>query len=203
MTAITITQELKDLNNLPQSVGSIRTFNNIPKSLYSVVYNNGQRTDGYNKLLSTVHYDEGFRDVVTPTIDDATQKLGALFFDGGNDYFTYYIVAKTQEEQDDYQQSQEDADQYGQKASQRKADGDRMIERFFAYIWRQNGGGLSNADALTAVTLIWDALLPVSYGQMEFAKIRLNAIDQTGLNQPVIDIINLAISKIQNYLDNE
>ncbi len=184
------------------AVDSIRQFNSIPKSYVSNNYHSGQRTDGYHTLNNSIHEVDGFFDVVSPIIDDAIQKLGTLFFD--SDKFTYPVEVKTQQEQDDYIQNQEDNDQYGQKTQTRRSDGDRMIERFFAYITRQNGlGNLSNQNAITSVTLIWDALLPLSYGQMEFCKILLNGIDQTGLNQPVKDIVNLAISKVQDYLDNE
>lgn len=204
MKAITVTQALKDLNIelfKNNAVGSIRKMN-IPNSFFSLTHENGQRTDGYHTLDNSVHEADGFFDVVTPILDDAIEKLGAIFFDV--DKFTYPIVAKTQDEQDSYIQAQEEADQYGTKTQTRRTDGDRMIERFFAYITRQNGeGSLSNQNAITSVTLIWDALLPLSYGQMEFTKILLNDIDQTGLNQPVKDIIDLGIQQVQDYLDNE
>jgi len=52
MKAIIITQEIKDLNpNLfKQDVGVIKKFKEIPKSLYSTIYFNRQRTDGYHIL---------------------------------------------------------------------------------------------------------------------------------------------------------
>lgn len=204
MKAIQITQQIKDLNaklypNLV--VDSIRQFSNIPKSFYSPNYNLGQRTDGYNTLSNTIHESDGFYDVITPVYDEATQKLGTIFFDV--DKFTYNVLEKTQEEIDEYNQIQLDQDSYQSKIDRRSNDGKRGIQRLFARINRDVDNGLSVQNAATAANLIFDATNIMAYGQFELAKNRLNQIDTTGLNQPVIDLINLAKDKIQQYLDNE
>jgi hypothetical protein len=66
MIAITITQDLKDLNPdlFKQDVGVIRQLKELPKSLYSPTYFNGQRTDGYQTLPTETHEADGFFDVV-------------------------------------------------------------------------------------------------------------------------------------------
>jgi len=98
MIAITITQELKDLNPdlFKQDVGIIKQLKEIPKSLYSPTYFVGQRTDGYQTLPTATHEADGFYPVVIPTYDTSIEVLGALYFDV--DKFTHPVVAKTTEE---------------------------------------------------------------------------------------------------------
>jgi len=101
MIAITITQEIKDLNPdlFKQDVGIIKQLKEIPKSLYSPTYFNGQRTDGYQTLPTATHIADGFFEVITPTYDTSIERLGALFFDA--DKFTYPIEAIPQAEIDE------------------------------------------------------------------------------------------------------
>ena len=99
MKAITITQQLKDLNvKLFQSnlVGSIKALN-LPKSFYRPV-NNGARTDMYPTLNNSLHEVDGFYDLITPVYDSAIEKLGDIYFD--IDHFIYTITALTQDEID-------------------------------------------------------------------------------------------------------
>ena len=102
MIAITVTQEIKDLNiELFKNdiVGNIKQLKEIPKSLYSPTYFSGQRTDGYQTLDVSIHQADGFYNVVVPVYDSATQRLGALFFDV--DKFTYSVEAIPQVEIDE------------------------------------------------------------------------------------------------------
>lgn len=102
MKAIIVTLELKNANTklfINNEVGSIRQMK-MPKSLVSLNYNAGQRTDGYHTLDNSIHEADGFYDVVTPAFDVATEKLGAIEWDAVNSYFTFPIVALTQEELD-------------------------------------------------------------------------------------------------------
>lgn len=48
--------------------------------------------------LTHLHYQHGWRDLVTPEIDHATEKLGELYFDEANDVVTYEVIEKTQQE---------------------------------------------------------------------------------------------------------
>lgn len=45
-----------------------------------------------------LQHQEGFYDVVTPSYNTSLQKLGAIYFDGGNSIFTYPVIDKTLEE---------------------------------------------------------------------------------------------------------
>lgn len=98
MKAIQITQQLKDTN--PElfggvKIGFIRQYSDVPNSFYSLNYNQGQRTDGYNLLGSEIHQQDGFLDLIFPEINDK-QKLGEIILD--NENYTYEIVLKSNEE---------------------------------------------------------------------------------------------------------
>ena len=98
MKAITVTQELKDANATlfsNNAVGSIKQLN-LPTSFVSLNYNAGQLTQGYQTLDVGIHESDGFYDVVIPSYNTATEKLGALFFDVT--VFTYPVIALTDEE---------------------------------------------------------------------------------------------------------
>ncbi len=72
--------------------GRIKTFNAIPK-----VFELKPNVMVYNKLDSLVHYADGFREVVVPTLEENQYKTD-LFFDAENDYYTYNIETYTDEE---------------------------------------------------------------------------------------------------------
>ena len=48
---------------------------------------------GFDKMSTAVHEAEGFYDVVVPAYNTITQKLGTIYFDAGNGYFTYPVEA--------------------------------------------------------------------------------------------------------------
>ena len=72
--------------------GRIKTFNAIPK-----VFELKPNVMGYNKLDSSVHYADGFREIVNPEIKENQHKTD-LFFDVEKDYYTYHVETYTDEE---------------------------------------------------------------------------------------------------------
>ena len=68
--------------------GAIKRYTTIPKSWGSVIA-------GFNLLPSSDWEAAGFYDVVTPSYDSATQKLGDLEWDGDSSTFTYPVINKT------------------------------------------------------------------------------------------------------------
>jgi hypothetical protein len=101
MKAITITQQLKDLNKdlfKNDLVGQIKKLTVIPKSFYSLNYNIGQRTDGYQTLDNSIHESDGFFDYVEPVYNALTQKLGDIYFNVN--VFTKPVINLTQAEID-------------------------------------------------------------------------------------------------------
>jgi hypothetical protein len=101
MKAIKITQQLKDLNKdlfKNNLVGQIRELKEIAKSFYSINYNIGQRTDGYQTLDNSIHESDGFFDYVEPVYNALTQKLGDIYFN--INVFTKPVINLTQAEID-------------------------------------------------------------------------------------------------------
>ena len=72
--------------------GKIRTFNSIPK-----VFELKKNVMNYNRLDADVHYEDGFRELVTPTLE-ANQYTTVLYFDTENDVYTYEVATYTDEE---------------------------------------------------------------------------------------------------------
>ena len=68
--------------------GAIKRYTTIPKAWGNVI-------GGFDLLSSTEWEAAGFYDVVTPSYDSATQKLGDLEWDGNSSTFTYPVINKT------------------------------------------------------------------------------------------------------------
>lgn len=213
MKAITITTELKQANQEllgNSTIGTIRIFNSIPRTFYSLTYNAGQRTDGYNTLgdieldpdgnpgvLTNIHETDGFYDVVTPVIDEATQKLGALFFNTTD--FTYPVVALTQPEID--ARVEAIADSVAEDTENSKvSDGQEEAKFVFKNLRKLlNDGTLTQGQFDTAEDLLFDALIPLNWGRWGIAKTRLDAITDP-VNQTLLDILNDIRTRIDNYI---
>ena len=68
--------------------GAIKRYTTIPKAWGSVIA-------GFNLLPASDWEAAGFYDVVTPSYDSATQKLGDLEWDADSSTFTYPVINKT------------------------------------------------------------------------------------------------------------
>lgn len=68
--------------------GTIKTFSTVPKSYGSVIA-------GFDLLSDSDLEGHGFYDVVTPSYNDLTQELGAIYWDSANSQFTYPVNNKT------------------------------------------------------------------------------------------------------------
>lgn len=104
---------------------------------------------GY-QYATNEHYDDGWRDLVTPEIDYTIEKLGELYFDETDDVVTYEVIEKTVEEIE--AETLQEAKQKQQKSIQKlvekklieelqnEDDDDKIIENKEAYpIWQPNG----------------------------------------------------------------
>ena len=72
--------------------GKIKTFSKIPK-----VFELKPNIFGYDKLNESVHYADGFRELIKPILE-ANQYLTTIYFDDKDDVFTYNIENYTPEE---------------------------------------------------------------------------------------------------------
>lgn len=70
--------------------GTIQTFTTIP--------NKWNGTNGYNYEDASIHYVDGFRDVVEPQFNSTTQYKGVMIYDSVNNVFTYAVIDYTVEE---------------------------------------------------------------------------------------------------------
>jgi hypothetical protein len=69
-----------------------------PTILYNTYPQTFRNTLNYPATDAQTKYSDNWRDVVFPTYDTETQYLGDVFFDVPNDYFTYPVINKTDEE---------------------------------------------------------------------------------------------------------
>ena len=74
-----------NINNSPLQAKEVPNF---------FVRPNGTKISNYKKCTE-FHFDDGFRDIVTPEFDNKTQKLGKLIIDG--DTVTYIVLDYTPE----------------------------------------------------------------------------------------------------------
>ena len=202
MKAITITTAIKNANtNLFKNyaIGGIRTFGSIPTS-FAGVSKNYQRTDMYQTLSNAIHEADGFYDVIVPSINDATQKLGAIFFNVTE--FTYPVVAKTAQEQADYAQQQEDSDQASQDTNKYKADGVVGFDRSYALIQRRFLDATITANQAKGIGQgLYPALEPLYKGQWQLVKINL-AAETPPVNADLLVIFNIIKDKVDDYVTN-
>ena len=94
---------------------------------------NGTTIDGY-KLRTDLHDEDGWRDVIVPTYDTTTQKIGELIV--LNDTVTYEVINKTQQEIDDEAESglENEADD---KMREHIDKGKKLHNKCYRKIWRK------------------------------------------------------------------
>ncbi|WP_179022067.1 hypothetical protein [Winogradskyella forsetii] len=71
---------------------NIEIYNDYPKTFVDA---NGRTILNYRKSSALKKYEDGFRDVVQPTYDSATQVRDSIYFDTPNDVFTYAVIDLT------------------------------------------------------------------------------------------------------------
>lgn len=72
-------------------------INENPLKEYGAIPSVWNNQIGY-QYATNEHYDDGWRDLIIPEIDDSTEKLGELYFDEPNDVVTYEVWGKTEQE---------------------------------------------------------------------------------------------------------
>ena len=103
--------------------GTIKKYNKIPKNWRRLVTPD-RVTVGYDKYLSNEEHElDGFRDLVKPEYDDATQRLGQMIYDEDADNYTFEIVEMPEEEIAEELQRKEDNDESANELARLKADG--------------------------------------------------------------------------------
>jgi hypothetical protein len=76
---------------------TIKIYNDYPKTFTDA---NGVTILNYRKADVLKKYEDGFRDVVQPIVNNEIERRGSIYFDNSNDVFTYYVFTLTAEELD-------------------------------------------------------------------------------------------------------
>ncbi len=149
--------------------GTIRIFSKIPKT-FSLKPN----VFGYDKLDTSVHYEDGFRELVKPTLE-ANQYLTTLYFDAENDIYTYEVATYTDEEITK-QKEEEEYNLY----QQRQSEGLNLYLKYEAK-WRLAYlDGLITRESFEELeAVVFPIRLELTTGQLMTAKrILLNIIEK-------------------------
>ena len=180
--------------------GVIKTLGSIPK-----LWNKGGGDIlGYHLLNASVHYTDGFRDVVQPTFDPTTHKIeGAIYFDKVDDIFTYPVVEMTAQEQLEYAENQLNQDAVAELLDQRKWDGIEGFDKVMKIIERKfRDGSFTANQAKQSVAILYPLIEPLYKGLWLVAKINMNnATNPT--DAKILVLFNQVKSKITDYLNNE
>jgi len=171
--------------------GQIRVFNQLPK-----VWEN---TINFRASTESDLYTLGFRDVVQPILTQY-QRRDTIYFDVGNDYFTYAVKDFTQAEIDAYDQEQLDSDASALKIESYKFDGQTAHKRIWDRIMREyDEGNITNAQFEGISNILFDAVLPLEFGLWPVAKSKVDVITPPG-NAKMLAILDKVKEIINNYI---
>lgn len=83
--------------------GKIKVYSTLPKTWGRIL--------NYPKADPQIHYEDGFRNVVTPQVTEG-KKLGKIEYDEVNDVFTYPLIDKTAEDLEQEAKAEKEAKRY-------------------------------------------------------------------------------------------
>jgi len=179
--------------------GTIKKYNKIPKR-WRRLATPDMVTVGYNYLTNEQHELDGFRDLVKPQYDDATQRLGQMIFDEDADNYTFEIVEMTEEEIAEELQRKEDNDDYSKELAMRKADGVIAFDRAMAFIMRRkDNGDINENQASRIVKEIYPLIEPLHKGLWLLVQENVQESDAPN-NDDILDIFNTILNKINQYI---
>ena len=157
---------------------------------------NGSDVNLFYASTQEVLEDYGFFDVVTPTLM-AGERLGAIYFDEAENVFAYpieQIPPKTQAELDAEAQTALDTDSSAQIIQNHRQNGQTELRRVWDKLQRLKDSGYLSTSQYTVVSnALFDALLPMDYGQWEIAQTKINA---TPNGSGKIATVRTAVKKI-------
>lgn len=202
MKAITVTLNIKNLNPdlfSNNSIGQIKTFTSIPKVFYRPS-GGGRRTDAYDTLSALVHQADGFYSVIIPAYDTSIQYLGPIYFTGDN--FTYPVINYTSEEL----VTQDNINAFNSASTletTRSNEGVAEVKFIYKRLRKlYNSGALTLNQFQQAQDLLFDALLPCTYGLWEISYNRLNAIPNPA-NATLLAVLTEIRTRINYYISND
>ena len=181
--------------------GTINKYNKIPKR-WRRLATPDKITVGYNYLPSEEHELDGFRDLVKPEYDDATQRLGQMIYDEDADNYTFEIVEMSEEEIAEELQRKEDNDESANELARLKADGALAFDRAIAFVMRRKkNGNIGDNQEAAIIREIYPMIEPLYKGLWKLTKEKLD--NATIPSNPEIQLIfNKIIDKINQYITN-
>lgn len=220
MKAIIITQQLKDANandkytkNLftNREVGSIKIFSETPKYFYSLNYNNGSRTDGYNKLENSVHREDGIFRVVTPELLE-NQYLGDIFWDEIINKFTYPVLTYTAIEIESMLDESDETD--ASIVLNHIESGEDIFNKAYRKIWRRRNKDRDAVNKLTQretrdlLEYLTQVFIFLRLGNFHLARREVNSVlttyqEELLLVDGMLDTVEWLKTQIVDYFDND
>ena len=166
--------------------GTIRIFNKIPK-----VFSLKPNVFGYDKLDASIHYDDGFRDLVKPTLE-ANQYLTTLYFDTDNDIYTYEVATYSDEEIAE-QKEQKEYNLY----LQRQTEGLNLYLKYEAK-WRLTYlDGVITKEEFNAIEEVYKPVrLELGFGQLKTAQIVLDGINEVEYYNDIKNDLEILIEQL-------
>lgn len=202
MKAIIVTQELKHFNgnrfNL-YSVGQIKPFERIPFT-FAASSSDYRLNRDYRNEEGSVHYLDGFKDLVKPELNKETHKTGSIILDSVNDEFTYEVLEMDAKEISSFISKRDKSDFTSKANDKRKTDGIEFFDYVFKRIQRGlDKGNLTPAQAKNIAQYIYKEIEPLYKGLWIIAKINLAPLDVPSDNKEA-KIFIFVESYITNYL---
>ncbi len=189
MKAITINGTIKKYNKIPRNWRRLATPDRV--------------TVGYDKYLSNEEHElDGFRDLVKPQYDDATQRLGQMIYDESADNYTFEIVEMSEEEIAEELQRKEDNDESANELARLKADGALHFDRAIAFILRRKkNGDIGENQANRIIKDMYPMIEPLYKGLWMLVKENLDDATVPS-NAEIQFIFNKIKDKVNEYIDN-
>jgi hypothetical protein len=180
--------------------GNINTNIIYPQIPFQWTNEDGYVAAYYNLLDPSIHYRDGFRDVVEPTPTE-TQKVGDSFYDATEDVFKFNLIDLTQEELDALAQAEaerpllEEFELY----RMRKEDGINAFLRISAELRLAKLNGQLDEVAQRAVELAIEPVRDeVVLGQWISAKEKLEEIGSSVIGE---DFYNRVFNELTDYIN--
>ena len=155
------------------------------------------RKENFSNVSDVFHEEAGFFPVVVPPYDPTTEKLGSIFEDAPNKMFSYPVVALTPTELETI-----DDAKAGEEENTKSNDGKNEAIFIFKYLRKlKNDGTLTDNQYVSAQNLMFDALLPMTFGMWHLTQSRLVAVPDPA-NATLLAILNEIRSRINDYINN-
>ena len=170
--------------------GKIRVFNSIPK-----VFELKPNVFNYDKLDAEVHYADGFRDLLEPTLKTEQHKT-SIYFDVEKDVFTYHTETYTPEEIAE-QKEQKEYNLY----HQRQTEGLNLYLKYETK-WRLSYlDGVITKEEFNAVEDIYKPVrLELGFGQLKTAQIVLEGINEVEYYNDIKNDLEILIEQLYEEL---